>query len=126
MMDFSQPRRRQAAESVVPMINVVFLLLIFFLMTSELAPPEPVEVAPPVAEGAMADRAEDTLYLGEDGTFAYGELRGDAALAAFAAATPGAGQVKADGGAEAAVLARAMRQLAALGLTSVTLVTVPQ
>lgn len=46
-MDFAPPKRRPRAESIVPMINVVFLLLIFFLMTAQIAPPDPFEVAPP-------------------------------------------------------------------------------
>ena len=31
-MQFSKPRARPKADSIVPMINVVFLLLIFFMM----------------------------------------------------------------------------------------------
>ncbi|MGB1619323.1 MAG: biopolymer transporter ExbD, partial [Flavobacteriales bacterium] len=34
------------------MTDLVFLLLIFFLMTSRLAPPDPFEVTPPQAETA--------------------------------------------------------------------------
>ncbi|WP_322867174.1 biopolymer transporter ExbD [Aquicoccus sp. G2-2] len=45
-MDIPRPVRRPRGEAILPMINVVFLLLIFFLMTAELAPPEPVAVAP--------------------------------------------------------------------------------
>ncbi len=32
------PRRASGDENIVPMINVVFLLLIFFLMTAQIAP----------------------------------------------------------------------------------------
>lgn len=38
-MQFDLPQRRSRPESVVPMINIVFLLLIFFLMTAQIAPP---------------------------------------------------------------------------------------
>ena len=38
-MEFSTPRMRRAAEPALPMINVVFLLLIFFLMSAQIAAP---------------------------------------------------------------------------------------
>ena len=97
-MDFATPVKRRTTESVVPMINVVFLLLIFFLMTSELAPPEPIEVTPPEAEGESADKAPAILYVGPDGTLAYGDLRGEAAVTAFAEAAADAPRLRADAG----------------------------
>ena len=39
-MNLGQSTRRPARESVVPMINVVFLLLIFFLMSAQIAAQE--------------------------------------------------------------------------------------
>ena len=52
-MDFA-PRRpaRPARENIVPMINVVFLLLVFFVMTAQIAPPDPFDIAPPEAGDA--------------------------------------------------------------------------
>lgn len=126
MMDFATPVKRRATESVVPMINVVFLLLIFFLMTSELAPPEPVEVTPPEAEGESADKAPAILYVAPDGTLAYGDLRGEAAVTAFAEAAADAPRLRADAGVEASVVARVLADLAGRGVGSVELVTVPQ
>ncbi|QDC08575.1 biopolymer transporter ExbD [Oceanicola sp. D3] len=125
-MNFADPPRRSSTESVVPMINVVFLLLIFFLMTSSLTPPEPIEVAPPVASGEQAERREAVLYIGAEGTLAFGEARGEAALAAFVAQAGEAAQLRADGRVEAATVARVLRQLAASGLPRVELVAVPQ
>ena len=54
MMRFAPPgaRPRRPRESAVPMINIVFLLLIFFLMTATIAPPAPFAVTPPAAERA--------------------------------------------------------------------------
>ncbi|MEM1152412.1 MAG: biopolymer transporter ExbD, partial [Pseudomonadota bacterium] len=37
-MRLRAPDRKRRAENYVPMINVVFLLLIFFLMTAQIAP----------------------------------------------------------------------------------------
>ena len=81
MMDFSpaHPRRRQA-ESIVPMINVVFLLLIFFLMSAQFLPPDPEDIKLPtsIAEGEPA--MPDTLYIAADGTLYYEGAMGDQAL----------------------------------------------
>ncbi|NHX27772.1 biopolymer transporter ExbD, partial [Escherichia coli] len=46
-MQFPQHPRRDRGENIVPMINVVFLLLIFFLMTAQIGPPAPIDVTPP-------------------------------------------------------------------------------
>ena len=53
-MDLGPPPRRATAEPVVAMINVVFLLLCFFMMTATLVRPSPFEVAPPVSEDCCA------------------------------------------------------------------------
>ncbi len=75
--------RRAGPESVLPMINVVFLLLIFLLMSATLAPQAPVEAAPPRADIAGAAAAEGaTLYLTRGGETAFGPLRGAQAVAA--------------------------------------------
>ncbi|MGI3170158.1 ExbD/TolR family protein [Pseudooceanicola sp. C21-150M6] len=126
MMDFAAPRKKNRAESTVPMINVVFLLLIFFLMTAELAPPDPVEVTPPTGAGQTADGAPPVLYLAADGTLAYGELRGENAVAAFAGLGAEGAQLRADSGVEASKVARALKELGQQGLTSVSLVMVPE
>ncbi|MEX5726649.1 biopolymer transport protein ExbD [Rhodovulum iodosum] len=120
----SRPRRPR--ESVVPMINVVFLLLVFFLMTAQIAPPDPVEVSPPTAPGAALPEA-DTLYADAQGGLAYGTARGDAVFAALAARDTGAPLIlRADAGLEARALAGILRRLAEAGQTRVSLVTVPK
>ena len=105
-------------ETVVPMINVVFLLLIFFLMVAELAPPDPVEVTLPEAERAAAAGATGlAIHLSETGQVAFGALRGEAAVAAARdAADPDVPlMVRADGGAPAGALAALLAQLRSAG-----------
>jgi len=75
-MRFPAPSRATPRESIVPMINVVFLLLIFFLMTAQIAPPEPFEVTPPQAEALNPAEGSFTLYLGADGQLAYRDASG--------------------------------------------------
>ena len=126
-LSFATPARRPRAESIVPMINVVFLLLIFFLMTSRLAPPDPFEVTPPNAGDGQPGEASAVLYLSAEGEVAFEDLRGEAAVAGFAARNAeGSGtmvpRLRADAQVEAAAVARLMRDLAAAGLSNVALV----
>jgi len=124
------------------MINVVFLLLIFFLMTAQIAPPEPFEVTPPEVsgEGVEAEGAF-TLYLGPDGALAYLDAMGeDEALAALEVAKeaycaaggcsedvpPPPLILRADAGVEGARLARLMPRIAQAGFAEIRLVTVAQ
>jgi biopolymer transport protein ExbD len=124
-MDFAPPRRRRPAEAIVPMINVVFLLLIFFLMSAQIAPPAPFDVSlPQSAAGARAGPA-DTLYMDAEGRLAFNAARGAAVLDALAArAAPGEPlQIRADARLEARALARILPELAARGVAEVEIVT---
>ncbi|SFK11018.1 ExbD/TolR family protein [Celeribacter neptunius] len=86
-MEFSEPPRKSPVESVVPMINVVFLLLIFFLMAARIAPPDALDVDLPEAAGLTEVEAELPLYLGRDGTLAFRDAQGrEAALKALSEA----------------------------------------
>jgi len=124
-LDFRPAQRKQRPESIVPMINVVFLLLIFFLMTSQIAPPDPFEIAPPTAaQDSPADPAP-ALLLSAEGEMAFEETRGAAAIKAFIAAQQQGGpapQLRADKQTPAATVARLLKTLAEAGLASVDLV----
>lgn len=120
-MRFRTPARKPRAESIVPMINVVFLLLVFFLMTAELRPAPPLEVRLPEAAGdPLAEGA--VLIAAADGTLAFGTLRGTAALAAAATAAAPL-SLRADRDLPGAELARLLSVLAARGQGAVALVT---
>ncbi len=115
------PRRRMAGEPIVPMINVVFLLLVFFLLTAQIAPPDPVDVVLPIANAEADTSAGAALYLPADGDIAFGDLRGDDAIRAAVAAGPVA--LRADAGADARDLADVLARLAAAGAEQVSLQT---
>lgn len=53
-----EQRRRPDIEPVLPLINVVFLLLIFFMVAGHLAPGLPANVTPPESSAAAADSDE--------------------------------------------------------------------
>lgn len=63
MIDFGQPRKREPYEPMIPLINVVFLMLIFFLLTGELSPTDPVEVTPPVGEIDASDPFDELIIF---------------------------------------------------------------
>ncbi len=127
-MDFSPPPVRPRGESIVPMINVVFLLLIFFLMTSQIAPPEPFEVAPPTATSHQSTDTDVTLYIGKTGDIAYQEYRGQDAVAqaARAGAEAKTFRIRADAELDGSALAALLKSLSAYPLRAVELVVTPQ
>ncbi|EKF75804.1 ferric siderophore transport system inner membrane protein E [Alcanivorax hongdengensis A-11-3] len=55
--------RRPPLEPVLPLINVVFLLLIFFMLAGQLAKKPSVEVATPVSAVANGKEQPDRLLL---------------------------------------------------------------
>ncbi|MBL3563306.1 ExbD/TolR family protein [Rhodovulum sulfidophilum] len=120
-------RQRIRGESIVPMINVVFLLLIFFLISARLVSPAPFEAEPPCADGAEP-AAGEMLHLSAAGDLAFGAARGEAVFAALAARSEAAGPlvIRADAGIEAAALARLAARLTAEGQGPLRLVTVPR
>ncbi|MEM9762929.1 MAG: biopolymer transporter ExbD [Pseudomonadota bacterium] len=127
-MEFPMPPiRRGKSEGVVPMINVVFLLMIFFLMSTTLAPERNASVdLPESAAGSEAEPGRE-LVVGAEGTLAWGQYRGEDAMAAIETAyANGAGGVlviKADRAVEGAVIARLIARLRAAGVTDSALVT---
>jgi biopolymer transport protein ExbD len=118
-----QNPRHSPRDSIVPMINVAFLLLIFFLMTAVLEPPDPVDATPPVSEAEMGDTFPDVLVVTREGEMAFGPYRGDAV---FDALSPGPLRLRADAGLEAAQLAKLIGRLAEAGMAPIELVTVPR
>lgn len=113
-------QKRARPESVVPMINVVFLLLVFFLMTAVLTPPEPFEVALPSADAPPGETSEDVLVVGASGELALGAARDEAVFSALPA---GPLKIRADASLDGADLARLVSRLRASGVTRVELVT---
>lgn len=135
-MRLDDPPRRRSEASLLPMINVIFLLLVFFLISAQMTPPEPFAVAPPevASPGAEVASGRLVLHLDAGGTPGFGAETGPAALAALAAARAGlcAGQdctadpprldLRADAAMPADRLAALLPQLAAMGFGGADLV----
>ncbi len=130
-MLFEPPRPHSDEERILPLINVVFLLLIFFMLAGRLAASDPFEIAPPrsASEGPVENR-DLMVLVGADGRLALdGAVMEEAALkAAIAERLAGDGEarvrVKADGSAEATDVVAVMELLRAAGVRRVSLLTV--
>lgn len=73
-MKLRQRRQREQGENVVPLINVVFLLLIFFMLAGQISRTDPFPLDPPTSEREDAARegGPRTLFVAADGRIALG------------------------------------------------------
>ena len=119
-MRFSMPPRRSASESVVPMINVVFLLLIFFMMSATIMPAPPFDVSLPETDAQIAVAGEMDIYVSASGEVSFQGALSDAAWAVLAA-QPAVNTVtlRADADLSAQKLARVVSRLARIGHTQI-------
>ncbi|MBK1623925.1 ExbD/TolR family protein [Afifella marina] len=128
-MRLTQPRKSAPGDDLVPLINVVFLLLIFFLLAGTLmpAPSAPVDYVRAGAEPAPSIPA-NAVYVDAEGlTYFDGEqLTGEALRRRLAAAEPGAGKIPLvlDRGVTMERLKPVFDDLTAAGLAKVELMTV--
>lgn len=132
-MRFEPPRPRNDEERVLPLINVVFLLLIFFMLAGRIAASDPFEVAPPrsASEGAV-QRHDMLVLIDAEGRLALdGEIMTKAALQEAVADRIASNRqvrvrLKADGRAEAAGVVALMQTLRESGVERLKLLTVPE
>lgn len=111
-MHIDMPRRRPRGESIIPMINVVFLLLIFFLLTAQISPSTPFPVTPPDSRSDLRTQAQDVLYVSATGELAWNEARGEEVWPLIAARTDTLPvQIRADAATPAVSLAAHLKQL---------------
>lgn len=72
-MRLPEGEHREQGENVIPLINIVFLLLIFFMLAGTLMPPDPFAVTPPEARAGLETQAPDEglLLLSSGGDVAF-------------------------------------------------------
>jgi biopolymer transport protein ExbD len=126
---------RTVAIDMTPMIDIVFQLLIFFLVTAQLAEQSrsqldlPKEAGETIRDGEMSGLTVNVLADGSlvvnDAPVSLGELDGIVDEAIARAGSPDALKplVRADRGADAARLNEVLTRLAARGLPAVRLAT---
>lgn len=122
-MRIDMPPRKPRGESIIPMINVVFLLLIFFLLTAQISQPTPFPLTPPESESDVRAEDRDVLFISAEGELAWNEATGEAvweAIAAEDADTPV--EIRADAATPAVLLAEQLARLRAIRTTGARLV----
>ena len=130
MMIMETSSRRPPLEPVLPLINVVFLLLIFFMLAGQLAKRPTVAVEAPMSQTANGEEARDKLLLvmQNDGQwFAEdsAEPLSEEALLALLGNHPEEAEVRllADAGITMKALRERLETLQGIGVEQVRLVT---
>ncbi|WP_282604584.1 biopolymer transporter ExbD [Pelagibius sp. Alg239-R121] len=120
---------------ILPLINVVFLLLIFFMLAGHLAASDPFAITPPKSQSEGRNSPQDLVILvSADGRFALDgvEMSEEGVIKAAserlrkspAGETPGL-RLKTDGNAPAARIVRLMQRLRQAGIQKLKLLTIP-
>ena len=126
------PRPRREEERILPLINVVFLLFIFFMLAGSLSASDPFEVTPPVSSSDAGVETQDILILiGPEGELAIDgisigldELQ-DVIAERVVAEEPPIVWLKGDAQSDALLAVSVLERLQAAGVAEVTLLTVP-
>ncbi len=131
-MRFAKPKRPADLINITPLIDVVFILLVFFMLAGAIERPPPVQAAPPVSASEESTTIEDLeIIISEDGVVAFDsvimptdeDLERTARIW-FATRPNTAIQLKADAQADAARVIEVMEVLRAAGARSLALLTV--
>lgn len=70
VVDSGKPAREQQ-DRMLPLINIVFLLLIFFMIAGRLSTKAPFDVEPPNSQSeAQLEEQQVTIYVGAEGEIA--------------------------------------------------------
>tara|TARA_B100000513_G_scaffold148416_1_gene69079 strand:+ start:765 stop:1178 length:414 start_codon:yes stop_codon:yes gene_type:complete len=133
-MSFQNKARRTTSDDdrILPLINVVFLLLIFFMLAGHLAATDPFNVEPPTSlSETEPEKSPHVVLIGGDGQLAYDGkvLEQEALVQALTAEVDGGAvdfQLKADGGAAAVRMVEIMELMRQAGVKKVRVLTVPK
>lgn len=119
------PVQRRRADPTITLINVVFLMLMFFLVAGTIAAPPPADLRLVQLAGADPLVPPDVIALTADGTALWQGAPADPAayVAALPSAARGIARIMPDRDAPAADLIRLARTLRAAGAAEVRIVT---
>ena len=115
--------RRVAKESIIPMVNVIFILLIFFLMTSSFIIPDPFEIEKPYADSSNKITREERLYISKTGKIVVANLDNEDAWRYLEKKTPKKLLLVTDGRFPAKNLLDISEKLKELGVIEINLLT---
>ncbi len=122
------PRRKVPDGAILPLINIVFLLMVFFMLVGSMSPPETLRIDPARSNALKpADADARSLVVSADGRLAIGSrifAREELPAQAATWQVRHAGQtleVKADAGLEARTVVAILETLQAAGVVQVRL-----
>ena len=118
MIALRKPRATRQ-DDVVPMINVAFLLLIFFLMSAVIAPPAPVDITAPSASEPPATVEGARFYVAAGGELVGADGLVIQNLSEFAGEPV---TISADASLPASAFVRVVENLRVAGITEVHLI----
>jgi len=131
-MRLHRARAKTDEERILPLINVVFLLLIFFMIAGRLSASDPFPVTPPSSRSeAQPELRRLTVLIGADGALAVDGVEvEEAALELVVSERLEAErstriQLKADGGVSAQRAVAVMERLRTAGVDRLHLLTIP-
>ena len=124
-----RPQRRARGANILPLINVVFLLLMFIVLAGVIRTPDPFALTPPVAaQGEDAPQPDPltTLYVSGTGELRFADTAGDEAVLAEISRRAAAGDLasvtlRADAGAPATRVVKLVEALRSSGVGRVEL-----
>lgn len=127
---FESSRPRNEEERILPLINVVFLLLIYVMVAGRLAAVDPFLTVPPrSASEGTTQMNEVVVYVGADGRIALDDAVLNGAELQRAIARHGGlrtVRLKADGSAPAIRVVAVTNLLGAAGVEKINLLTLPE
>jgi biopolymer transport protein ExbD len=130
-MRISPPTESSRSElSVVPLVNVVFLLLVFFMLVGQVTSPDSLDIEPPRSVIGKDDPGQTVrILLARDGRLALervvvSESELSDRVSGIVASQPTATfQIKADARIDAVRMIGVMERLQAAGVKELTLLT---
>lgn len=126
----SHPDRPRGDHGLVPLINVVFLLLAFFMIAGQIQRSDVVRVAPPVSfsETVPAEQRLELVVVADGTVYFEGEAVPLEALASVSTSSNPDGRdilVKADADLEVTRLEAVLEELVRAGASRAALATTP-
>ncbi|WP_435106275.1 ExbD/TolR family protein [Arhodomonas sp. AD133] len=120
----STPERR-GGDDLLPLINIIFLLLIFFMLAGTMTSPEAFPVHPPDSRHGKAAENDADLLIGPDGDLAWrGErVTAETLVTQIGDKPPQRIVVRADGEVASARLMPVLKRLRNAGVERVSLIT---
>ncbi|NNJ77349.1 MAG: biopolymer transporter ExbD [Anderseniella sp.] len=131
MSGFSLPRpqRRSRGITILPLINVVFLLLIFIVLSGVISSPDPFELVPPEAsagEDVENVGSDAIVYVADTGELRFRDLGDETDVLVLIGQLAGSGgletlTVRADAGVPAVRIVKLIERLRTTGIARIQL-----